>query len=77
MQACARRHYREGMDSLISLQYPNGRIHEGTLPTTTALEPGDQFDLYGRSWNAIRLAKPGRGNQDEPRMLCTWAREKT
>jgi hypothetical protein len=63
--------YIEGMDSPISLRYPNGRTHETILTTSDELKPGYEFDLYGRSWNVVGLTKPPRGRTDEPqRTLC-------
>jgi hypothetical protein len=64
--------YVRGMDSPISLRYPNGRTHETTLTTTDELKPGYQFDLYGRSWDVVGLTKARRrGSTDEPqRALC-------
>lgn len=58
------------MDSPISLQYPNGRVHEQTMPTTRELMSGDQFDLYGRHWNVVGLVRLPRGAREERRMLC-------
>ena len=58
------------MGSLISLKYPNGRIHEVTLATETEVKPGDRFDLYGRSWNAVRLTSPRGRFEGQPRVLC-------
>jgi hypothetical protein len=34
----------------VALRYPNGRIHETTVDFE--LQPGDRFDLYGRTWIA-------------------------
>lgn len=59
------------IDALISLQYPNGRVHETTLPSSGELRPGDRFELYGRHWNALRLLAPSRWKVEAPaRMLC-------
>ncbi len=59
------------MESLISLRYPNGRVHEAILTTPTALTPGDQFDMYGRQWNAVEMLRVPRGGRHEgQRMLC-------
>jgi len=59
------------MDSPISLQYPNGRVHETTLPMSGELRPGHRFELYGRHSNALYLLEPSRWRDDEPRrMLC-------
>ena len=62
---------KQGMEALVSLEYPNGRIHETSLTTSGVLQPGHEFDLYGRRWRAVGLnwPLPGRGNTS-PRMLC-------
>jgi len=58
-------------DSPISLQYPNGRVHETTLSTPGELRPGYHFELYGRHWNALYLLESSRWKvDDERRMLC-------
>ena len=63
--------YSEGVDSLISLRYPNGRIHLATLTTSAELKPGYEFDLHGRHWNAIGLTGKSRAAWHLPqRMLC-------
>ena len=59
------------MESPITLQYPNGRVHEATLTTSTALMRGYEFELYGRHWKAVRLLELRRGMEHERRrMLC-------
>lgn len=63
--------YPSGVESLISLQYPNGRVHEVTLTTPAEVRPGYQFDLYGRRWNAVGLLRLPRGcARESQRMLC-------
>ena len=37
----------------VVLQYPNGRIHETAVDFE--LQPGDRFDLYGRTWIAEQI----------------------
>lgn len=65
------RAYPKRMESLISLRYPNGRVHEAILTTPAELKPGYQFDLYGRHWNAVELLRLPRGSgRDSQRMLC-------
>jgi hypothetical protein len=65
------------MESLISLRYPNGRVHEAILTTPTALTPGDRFDLYGRHWNAVQmLPLPRGGRLERQRMLCLSSAER-
>jgi len=56
--------------SLISLRYPNGRIHDEARATATELRPGDRFDLYGRHWKAVGLTRLPRGARERQRMLC-------
>jgi len=58
------------MNSLISLQYPNGRVHDAVLTTAGELKPGQAFDLHGRHWNAVALTKLPRGSAARRRMLC-------
>jgi hypothetical protein len=60
------------MDIRVSLQYPNGRIHEATVVRDTPLEPGEQFLLHGRNWRAISRTRKTRRplvGGDAP-MLC-------
>jgi hypothetical protein len=60
-----------GMDSPVSLRYPNGRIHETSLATSEELKPGDRFELYGRHWNAVvLLERPRWKAHEQQRMLC-------
>jgi hypothetical protein len=59
----------------LSLQYPNGRNHEVSLDQI--LEPGQEFELYGRRWVVVGPV-PGRSNyrqppRFEPRLLCRLA----
>jgi hypothetical protein len=62
------------MDSPISLQYPNGRVHNAILHTSAELKPGDRFDLHGRRWKAVELIKPyRRGTGERWPMLCVSA----
>jgi len=63
-----RRFQRPG---LVALQYPNGRSREETLAVVGVLRPGDQFDLYGRRWQAIGPVPVGRYGHDTGRILCT------
>jgi hypothetical protein len=56
----------------LSLQYPNGRKHEVALDQV--LEPGQEFELYGRRWVVVGPV-PGPRNvrqppRLEPRLLC-------
>jgi hypothetical protein len=69
--AAPRKRTLKGVESLISLRYPNGRVHEASLTTTTELQPGHGFELYGRHWNAVQLLRLPRGRTREAqRMLC-------
>ena len=61
---------REAMESLISLEYPNGRTHECSIPTVAKLIPGDEFDLFGRHWEATMVLRTGRMGDFEYRMSC-------
>ena len=67
----SRRGTRSGTDTLVSLRYPKGRVHEAVVTRTRALRPGDRFDLYGRNWTAVEVIKLPRGREHVPeRMLC-------
>jgi len=60
------------MDIRVSLEYPNGRVHEATIERDTPLEPGQEFQMHGRHWRAVsRTARRGRlpAGRDAP-MLC-------
>jgi hypothetical protein len=58
-------------DTLVALEYPNGRIHVAILRTPSELQPGDEFDLHGRRWRAVRLTRGRKASKDTPlRMLC-------
>jgi len=56
----------------LSLRYPNGRSHEVALDQI--LEPGQEFELYGRRWVVVgRLPGPRNVRQPprfEPPLLC-------
>jgi hypothetical protein len=59
------------MSCLVSLEYPNGRTHELTLENPITLEPGYQFDLYGRRWIVVgRMGSVRTNRLREVRMLC-------
>ena len=58
------------MNSLISLEYPNGRIHEQSYASAIPLQPGDEFELHGRCWSAIGLIQVPRMSRQQQRMLC-------
>ena len=62
------------MQSLVSLQYPNGRIHEASLTLPRELAPGDRFELHGRHWRVVE--NPSRRRSFEPsRLLCVSEQE--
>ena len=61
-------------DELIALRYPNGRVYETAL--ARKLRPGEQFEMYGRTWTAMRTktsTKTSRLYKGEPRTLCVPA----
>jgi hypothetical protein len=60
----------EPVETLIALRYPNGRVHETAVDRK--LRPGEQFEMYGRTWTAMR-SKERRQKKDEPRTLCVPA----
>jgi hypothetical protein len=56
---------------LIALRYPNGRVYETALDRK--LTPGDEFEMYGRRWTAMRTKTSGKRTRlyrSEPRTLC-------
>ncbi|MDP9225322.1 MAG: hypothetical protein M3P18_16055 [Actinomycetota bacterium] len=59
-----------GVESLVSLEYPNGRIHHATLVGEAVLEPGQEFDLHGRRRRAVAAAKKRRSTGEPQRILC-------
>lgn len=52
---------------LLSLQYPNGRVHECSLDRLD-LAPGHEFELYGRRWRVDRVL-PAERARNEARLL--------
>jgi len=58
------------VETLIALRYPNGRIHDTAV--NRQLTPGEQFEMYGRTWMAIRT-KERRQRKNESRTLCVPA----
>jgi hypothetical protein len=59
------------MESLVALQYPNGRTHETSVTTSHELEPGGRFDLHGRHWRVVGLVLVSRSAKNAPgRMRC-------
>jgi hypothetical protein len=57
-------------ESLVSLEYPNGRTHYATLLGDAPLKPGQEFELYGRRWRAIAVAGKRQRAVHPERMLC-------
>jgi hypothetical protein len=61
------------MESLVALEYPNGRTHETSVTTLDELKPGAGFDLYGRRWHVVGLVRvsPSRSARHAPgRVRC-------
>ena len=58
------------VESLISLEYPNGRTHEATLVGEALLEPGQEFDLHGRRWRAVEPTRRRRTPIEPHRIRC-------
>jgi hypothetical protein len=48
------------METLVGLEYPNGRIHKTNVESDEEIRPGYEFDLHGRRWRAVKLARSGR-----------------
>jgi hypothetical protein len=58
----------------VSLQYPNGRMHEATVERDAPLRVGDEFEMHGRRWRVMAQKHLGRRavvslNDDAP-LLC-------
>jgi hypothetical protein len=58
----------------ITLRYPNGRGYDTTLDRH--LLPGEQFEMYGRTWTAVRTTQERRHRASgaaNHRILCVIA----
>jgi hypothetical protein len=63
-----------GAETLITLRYPNGRGYDTTLDRH--LLPGEQFEMYGRTWTALRATQERRQRATgaaQYRILCVIA----
>ena len=61
----------ELVETRLSLEYPNGRMHNTSLFGETELQPGEEFELYGRRWQAFTLPVRRRRSAREPqRLVC-------
>jgi hypothetical protein len=60
------------VEVLVSLQYSNDRIYETSYVTSVELSAGSEFDLHGRHWLVVGLAKQQtrRDPNTPPRTLC-------
>jgi hypothetical protein len=58
------------VESLVSLEYPNGRTHHATILGEAVLQPGQEFDLHGRRWRAVELGRTRRSSGEPARILC-------
>jgi hypothetical protein len=59
------------MESLVALEYPNGRTHQTSVTTSHELKPGGGFDLHGRHWRVVGLLQTSRSARNAPaRMRC-------
>ena len=59
------------MESLVALEYPNGRTHETSVTTSHELKPGAGFDLHGRHWRVVALAPTSRSARNaQARIRC-------
>ena len=56
--------------TLVSLRYPNGRVHETAVDRK--LRAGEHFQMYGRTWTAV-TKKTRKREKAEPRTLCVLA----
>ena len=62
------------MSSLLTLEYPNGRIHE--LESVEEKRLGEEFDLYGHRWKVVGdVRRTGsKYGAKQPRLLCRQSR---
>jgi hypothetical protein len=58
------------VESLVALEYPNGRTHNASIFGEAVLQPGQEFDLHGRRWRAANPAKKRRSTGGPVRILC-------
>jgi hypothetical protein len=60
------------METLVSLEYPNGRIHMASVDAREEIGPGYEFELHGRRWRAVKLVTTGRSGlgRHAGRILC-------
>jgi hypothetical protein len=58
------------VESLVALEYPNGRTHHASILGEALLQPGQVFDLHGRRWRAVNPAKKRRSAGEPARILC-------
>jgi hypothetical protein len=56
------------METHVALQYPNGRVHDTTLDRDLLV--GEKFELYGRTWTAVRTKSDRRVREIVRRMVC-------
>ena len=56
----------------VTLRLPNGQTRDRVLMTSELLEPGYEFELFGRQWQAIRWSSTTSSQCDyvPQRMLC-------
>ena len=56
----------------VSLEYPNGRVHMTSVDVGEELRAGDEFELHGRRWRAVKLVTAGRTGigRHAGRVLC-------
>ena len=58
-------------ESRVSLEYPNGRRVEAVVARGRLVQTGDEFELHGHRWRAIRPVRRSRHGADDGPMLCT------
>ena len=54
---------------MLALAYPNGRVRECELEGESVLQPGSEFDLYGRRWRVDHFVPADHWHR-EPRWYC-------
>ena len=60
----------EALETLVSLRYPNGRVHETAVDRK--LRAGEHFQMYGRTWTAVQQRRHGNGRRQSLVPSACW-----